>query len=111
VIQKISDSQLHATLIAAIVTITLVIFIKLKGSPKNLLQGGMPSGHAAVAFSLVTAAALLSENLLVTFIAFMLGLLVLQSRVEARIHSMIEVLLGAVLGVLLTVLVYKLFMI
>lgn len=111
VIQKISDSQLHVTLIAAIVTISLVIFIKLKVSSKNLLQGGMPSGHAAVAFSLVTAAALLSENLLVTFIAFMLGLLVLQSRVEARIHSMIEVALGAVLGVLLTILVYKLFMI
>lgn len=107
--QQIPVSELHVTVIATIITISFVVFIKLKGSSKNILQGGMPSGHAAVAFSLVTAAALLSENILVTFIAFMLGVLVLQSRVEAKIHSAMEVGLGAILGVLLTILVYKLF--
>lgn len=109
VIDKILDSKLHVTVITIIGILTLVVFIKLRLASKNILQGGMPSGHAAVAFSLVTAAALLSENILVALIAFSLGILVLQSRVEAKIHSLIEVVLGASLGVLVTVLVYKLF--
>jgi diacylglycerol kinase (ATP) len=110
VINKILNSKLHVTVITIIVILTIVVLIKTRLASKNVLQGGMPSGHAAVAFSLVTAAALLSENIFVTLIAIMLGILVLQSRVEAKIHSLIEVLLGAALGVLVTILVYKIFL-
>lgn len=109
VIKKIIKSELHVTVIMIVVIILLVVFIKMRLSSKNILQGGMPSGHAAVAFSLVTAVALLSENTLVSIIALMLGILVLQSRVEAKIHSILEVGLGAILGTLVTILVYKIF--
>lgn len=109
VIKKIIKSELHVTVITIIFILLLVVFIKMRLSSKNILQGGMPSGHAAVAFSLVTATALLSESTLVSIFAFMLGVLVLQSRVEAKIHSVLEVGLGAILGILVTTLVYKIF--
>lgn len=109
VIKKIAKSELHVTVITIIFILLLVVFIKIRLRSKNILQGGMPSGHAAVAFSLVTATALLSENTLVSIFAFMLGILVLQSRVEAKIHSVLEVGLGAILGILVTTLVYNIF--
>jgi diacylglycerol kinase (ATP) len=111
VITKILRSELHITAITILVILILVVLIKMRISSSKILQGGMPSGHAAVAFSLVTAAALLSENILVSFFAFLLGFLVIQSRVESKIHSVIEVVLGAALGVLVTLLVYNYFII
>jgi diacylglycerol kinase (ATP) len=111
VITKILKSDLHITTITILCILILVVLIKLRFSSRNILQGGMPSGHAAVAFSLVTAAALLSENVLVSLFAFLLGLLVVQSRVESKIHSILEVVFGATLGVLITLLVYNLFII
>lgn len=111
VISKILKSELHITTITILSLLIIVVLIKIRLSSRNILQGGMPSGHAAVAFSLVTAAALLSENVLVSLFAFLLGLLVIQSRLESKIHSIIEVVLGATLGVLVTLLVYNVFII
>lgn len=109
VIHRVMKLPLHIVVISVIVLLLLVVLIKLRMSAGNVLQGGMPSGHAAVAFSLVTAAVILSESLLVSFLAFLLGLLVVQSRIESKIHSAIEVLLGGVLGVLVTLMIFKLF--
>jgi diacylglycerol kinase (ATP) len=111
VITKILKSELHITTITILSILILVVLIKMRLSSRNILQGGMPSGHAAVAFSLVTAVALLSENLLVSLFTLLLGILVVQSRVENKIHSIIEVVLGATLGILITLLVYNVFII
>lgn len=111
VISKVLKSELHITTITILSILILVVLIKIRLSSRNILQGGMPSGHAAVAFSLVTAVALISENVLVSLFTLLLGLLVVQSRVESKIHSIIEVVLGATLGVLITLLVYNIFII
>jgi diacylglycerol kinase (ATP) len=111
VISKILKSNLHITTLTILSILILVILVKIRLSSQNILQGGMPSGHAAVAFSLVTAVTLLSENVLVSLFAILLGLLVVQSRVESKIHSIIEVVLGATLGILVTLLVYNVFII
>jgi diacylglycerol kinase (ATP) len=111
IITRILKSELHITMLTILAILLLVVLIKIRLASKNIIQGGMPSGHAAVAFSLVTAAALLSENVLVSLFAFLLGLLVVQSRVESKIHSIIEVVLGAALGVLVTLLIYNIFII
>lgn len=111
VISRVLKSELHITTLTIFGILILVVLIKMRLTSKSLLQGGMPSGHAAVAFSLVTAAALLSENILVSLFALLLGFLVVQSRVESKIHSTFEVMLGAALGVLVTLLVYNIFII
>ena len=75
-----------------------------RGQP---LRGGMPSGHAAAAFSLATAGALLSRDALLALIGYGLALLVAQSRVICRVHTLREVVGGALLGGLATLLLFQ----
>jgi len=109
VLHRVRQSDLHITFIALIVVIFLVIAVKAyfgKGTP---LQGGMPSGHAAVAFSLSTAITFISENTIIATLSVLMALLVSQSRVETKIHSFLEVLIGGILGILITVIFFQIF--
>ena len=87
----------------------LSIFVMLGKSRKShgsILQGGAVSGHTAVAFMLATTIALQSAfDFGTTVIAFLLALLVAQSRVEGKIHSLAEVLWGALFAILLMVII------
>src|SRR5262249_62374437 len=91
-------------LVALVVTVLVVIGIKAwtgRGAP---LRGGLPSGHAAVAFAgwiALTYATGQSHRFLVSTIAFVLALLVAQTRVESGIHSSLEVALGGLLRALM----------
>ena len=49
-----------------------------------------------------------SQGLLLSAIAFIMALLVAQSRVETGIHSVFEVVLGALLGITVTTLIFQL---
>lgn len=71
------------------------------------LRGGMPSGHAAAAFSLATAGAFISRDALVALIGLGLALLVAQSRLLCRVHTLREVIAGACLGSLATLLIFQ----
>jgi len=109
VLHRVRQSELHITFIALIVVIFIVIAVKAyfgKGTP---LQGGMPSGHAAVAFSLSTAITFISENTIIATLSVLMALLVSQSRVETKIHSFLEVLIGGILGILITVIFFQIF--
>ncbi len=106
-ISHLRDSPEHVTFIALSVTIILVLIIKAitkKGSP---LSGGMPSGHAAIAFSITTAIALLSENASYTILCLTVTILLVQSRLESKIHNFFEVLAGAFLGFLVTLFLFQ----
>jgi diacylglycerol kinase (ATP) len=71
------------------------------------MYGGMPSGHAAVAFSLWTSIAFLTNQPIIVLLGFILAVLVTQNRLRAGIHTLWEVLGGAILGTFLTTLVFK----
>jgi diacylglycerol kinase (ATP) len=104
---KIRESSWHITFIVLILILVIVILSKLllhKGTP---LRGGMPSGHAAIAFSIWTIISLLYPNSLVIFLVFILAILVARSRLSAGIHNFSEVFIGVFLGVILTVLVFQ----
>lgn len=88
---------IYVPLIGFTIVIALVVAIKALGAPFHL-QGGMPSGHAAVAFGLAVAIFFLSESGAPVILGAGLALLVAQSRVEGNIHSVAEVVLGALLG-------------
>ncbi|SDY30589.1 diacylglycerol kinase [Tindallia californiensis] len=108
VIFAIRESDVHITFIVFIVVTVLIIGIKVyfgKGTP---LSGGMPSGHAALAFSAATAISLITANILVSGLSLFLALLVSQSRVEGKIHNLLEVLVGAILGILMTTIIFQL---
>ena len=97
-------------IISFVVLLILVIITKTffgKGSP---LRGGMPSGHAAVAFSIWVAVTFLSEAFLPSFLILILAVLVAQSRVSIGVHKPWEVILGALLGAVVTFFLFKLFL-
>jgi len=91
------------------IVVILVIFIKAlvgKGEP---LRGGMPSGHAAVSFSIWIAAVQMSGSMPVVVLTLLLALLVSWSRWSFGVHRPIEVVAGALLGAGVTSLLFALF--
>ncbi len=97
-------------LFALIVVLILVIITKAffgRGLP---LRGGMPSGHAAVAFSIWIAVTFLSGSFVPSFLVLVLAIFIAQSRVSIGIHKPWEVILGALLGATMTFLLFKVFL-
>ena len=93
---------------AIVLVIFATIFLKVRLGRGTPLRGGMPSGHAAVAFAIGTAITFLTENPLAMLLSFILAGLVSLSRLHLGIHSRLEVALGAALGIAVTVLVFGL---
>jgi diacylglycerol kinase (ATP) len=103
----------HITLVAlGLVAITVLLVKALTRAPNPFL-GGMPSGHAAVAFAGWIAVSFVAAEGrfagLISLITLLMALLVCQSRVEAGIHTVYQVVVGAVLGTLLAVAVFQFF--
>jgi diacylglycerol kinase (ATP) len=112
-LDRLRDAPAQVTLIALVVTVIIVIATKAytgRGAP---LRGGLPSGHAAVAFAGWMAATYIisdSHRFLISTLTFIMALLVAQTRVESGIHSALEVTYGGVLGALVTLVVFQLFL-
>jgi diacylglycerol kinase (ATP) len=110
-LDRIADAPAKLTLIALVLTVLIVISIKALTQRGTPLRGGLPSGHAALAFAGWMALTLFVEQqrFLVSSIGLVLALLVAQTRVESGIHSGLEVLYGAVLGAMTTLLLFQVF--
>jgi diacylglycerol kinase (ATP) len=93
------------TVVAVLVVIIVVIMIKSLSGTGSPLHGGVPSGHAAVAFSIATAVTLNTGNPFISVLCFALAVMVSHSRLLMRIHSMREVILGSLVGAGLTIIV------
>jgi diacylglycerol kinase (ATP) len=111
VLERLADAPAHLTLIALVLTTIVVIATKALTHRGTPLRGGLPSGHAAVAFAGWMAITLIldEQRFLGSSVAFILALLVAQTRVESGIHSPLEVLYGALLGALTTLVLFQLF--
>jgi diacylglycerol kinase (ATP) len=111
--ERLYNAPIHLTLIALVVVILLVIALKAITGRGTPLRGGLPSGHAAVAFSGWVAITLLTDDfdhrVLVSTVAFIMACLVAQTRVESGIHSTLEVGLGALLGSVSTLVLFQAF--
>ena len=84
-------------IILGIVSI-LVIIIKAHFNKGTALEGGMPSGHSALAFSIFAIVIYMTNNIRIDVLVFLMALLVAQSRVKSKIHTLKEVFWGGVLG-------------
>jgi diacylglycerol kinase (ATP) len=110
-LDRLADAPAKLTLIALVLTVLLVISTKALTQRGTPLRGGLPSGHAALAFAGWMALTLFVEQqrFLVSSIGLVLALLVAQTRIESGIHSGLEVLYGAILGSLTTLLLFQVF--
>jgi diacylglycerol kinase (ATP) len=103
-----NPSEMGALVSLLMVVIVVVILKSLsgKGTP---LEGGLPSGHAAVAFSIATVVSFTSQNPLISILTIALAVMVSHSRLLLSIHTLREVLLGAVTGIAVTLAILLLF--
>jgi diacylglycerol kinase (ATP) len=94
-----------------IVVLAVVLGKALTRSP-GALYGGMPSGHAAVAFAGWVAASFTAAGgryaSLVSLISLLMALLVCQSRVEGGVHNLYQVAMGAAIGSLAAMALFQL---
>ena len=108
----IRQGPTHLTLVSlGVVTLVVLLGKALTHSPHSF-YGGMPSGHAAVAFAGWVAASFVAVQGryagVVSIITLLMALLVCQSRIESGTHNAYQVALGALIGTLVTVAVFQL---
>ena len=107
----IRKSDPHVTLICIVLVLISVVIVKALTFTGTPLKGGMPSGHSALAFALATSITMMIERPVVCALAYIMALLVAQSRIEGKIHTFWETVAGALLGILVAMLVFQLKMI
>jgi diacylglycerol kinase (ATP) len=109
-LDRVRDAPAEITLLALVLVILVVIATKAWTGRGTPLRGGLPSGHAAVAFAgWMSATYVINDEhrFLISSITFIMALLVAQTRVEAGVHSALEVLYGGALGALVTLVVFQ----
>jgi diacylglycerol kinase (ATP) len=96
-------------IVSLIVVLILVVLAKAFFGRGEPLRGGMPSGHAAISFSIWLAVTLISESFIPSILVLILAVMIAQSRVNVGIHKPLEVVLGALLGLTVTFFLFKIF--
>ncbi len=111
VLEQVRDAPAELTIVALAITVIVVIGTKAWTGRGTPLRGGLPSGHAALAFAAWIAATYVAgreHRFLVSTIALLMALLVAQTRIESGVHSAFEVLLGAAFGALVALAIFQL---
>jgi diacylglycerol kinase (ATP) len=110
-IREVRESPLHLTVIALFMVVITVIAVKALTGRGTPVKGGLPSGHAAIAFAgwaaILFITSTYAHHVLIATVAFLMAVLVAQTRVEAGIHTVVEVVYGAVVGVLVTLIIFQ----
>jgi diacylglycerol kinase (ATP) len=111
VLDNVRKGPADVTLVALVLVVLLVIATKAWTGRGTPLRGGLPSGHAALAFAAWVAVTYLvgdQHRFVVSALTLIMALLVAQTRVESGIHSTLEVVYGGALGALTTLVVFQL---
>jgi diacylglycerol kinase (ATP) len=105
ILDRLRDAPAELTLVALVLTVLVVIGTKAYTGRGTPLRGGLPSGHAALAFAGWMAATYVvggEHRFVISSLTFLMALLVAQTRVESGVHSATEVFYGGLLGALVT---------
>jgi diacylglycerol kinase (ATP) len=112
-LDRLANAPSELTLVALTLTIIVVVAVKALTGRGTPLRGGLPSGHAAVAFSGWVAVTLVvgdsPHRFLISTLTFIMAFLVAQTRVETGVHSAFEVTSGGLIGALMTLALFQVF--
>jgi diacylglycerol kinase (ATP) len=111
-LDRLRQAPAELTLVALVLAVIIVIATKAYTGRGTPLRGGIPSGHAALAFAGWMAATYVAgadHRFLISSIALIMALLVAQTRVESGVHSALEVTYGALVGALAALVVFQVF--
>lgn len=107
--ERLGEGTIYLAVVSLALVVITVIFIKAVLRSGRPLKGGMPSGHAAISFSVWVSIYMSVKNIYILGGAFLAAFLVSFSRMYLGIHKGNEVLLGAVIGGLITYLVFMIY--
>lgn len=111
VLDRVRNAPADITLVALVLVLLLVVGTKALTGRGTPLRGGLPSGHAALAFAgWIAVTYLISDHhrFVVSGLTLIMALLVAQTRVESGIHTVPEVVYGGALGALVSLAVFQL---
>ena len=111
-LERLRQAPAEITLVALVITVIVVIATKAFTGRGTPLRGGVPSGHAALAFAAWMAATYVADarhRFLISSLALIMAFLVAQTRVESGVHSALEVTYGALVGALVTLVIFQVF--
>jgi diacylglycerol kinase (ATP) len=111
-LERLRQAPAEITLVALVITVIIVIATKAFTGRGTPLRGGVPSGHAALAFAAWMAATYVADarhRFLISSLALIMAFLVAQTRVESGVHSALEVTYGALVGALVTLVIFQVF--
>jgi diacylglycerol kinase (ATP) len=95
--------------LAFIIVTILVVLIKALVGKGRPIRGGMPSGHAAISFSIWVSITFISRNFTASLLSLVAAVMIARSRVTVNVHSGMEVLAGALLGAAVTLVLFMIF--
>ena len=110
VLDRVRDAPADITIVALVLVVLIVIATKAWTGRGTPLRGGLPSGHAALAFAAWVAVTYLvgdEHRFVVSGLTLIMAVLVAQTRVESGIHSTLEVAYGGALGAIVTLVVFQ----
>ncbi len=102
-------SKEEVALISTILVFISIVVLKAYFGKGHPLRGGMPSGHAAIAFSFWVATTFITESFTASLFSFTLAFLIAKSRIAVKAHSTLEVIVGAIMGAGITFLLFAVF--
>ena len=98
-----------------VVSVTLLLVLIVIVSLKTALGGksgfsqSSPSGHSAIAFSIWSAVSLITMNVLISTLIFLMALMVSHSRLLVGKNTVLNVFTGAISGIAVTVIIFYFF--
>ncbi len=99
----------EVAVMAFILVLILVILLKAYLGKGHPLRGGMPSGHAAVSFSVWVSVTFITRSFLASLLCLVLATAISHSRISSGVHKPWEVVMGALMGALLTFVLFWVF--
>jgi diacylglycerol kinase (ATP) len=110
VLDRVRNAPASLTLVALVLVILLVIVTKAWTGRGTPLRGGLPSGHAAIAFAGWIAVTYLvgdEHRFIVSSLTLIMALLVAQTRLESGVHSLLEIVYGGAVGALVALAIFQ----
>jgi len=111
-LDRLREAPAEITIVALVLTVIIVVATKAYTGRGTPLRGGLPSGHAALAFAGWMAITYITggdHRFVVSSVALALAFLVAQTRIESGVHSTLEVAYGGLVGALATLVVFQVF--
>ncbi len=107
VISSILSSKLHILFTIIFVIIILTVILKGIFGKGDKFAQTYPSARVALAFALTTYSYIITRNIFVGGITFLLSLIIAQIRVENTKIAPVYMLISAILGILVVLIIYE----